>query len=264
MSTEVRNREPTADDRSGAPSVVVSAVVSAGVSAGVSTESTGTTTLDALLSAAGSGVDLSFVRVLHATFRRDFALLAEKLRATRTANGPSGAAIARWYDNLVSQLHHHHGIEDTDLLPILRAKSDDPHLLGPLDVVQHQHQEMDEILARIEDGMRGVRFDAAASEKLIAAVEELVVHLNQHLDDEERDAFPVLERLMTTEEFEQFEAAVRKKMGMRGAAVTFPWVMDGADSATRQAILGQLPLPLRLLCRFVWVPAYRRKYALPA
>ena len=229
-------------------------------------ESAETTTLDALMTVSdrSGGVDLSFVRVLHATFRRDFALLAEKLRATRDGHGPSGAALARWYDNLVTQLHHHHSIEDSELLPILRAKSDDPALNAPLDVVHRQHEEMDELLARVEDGMRGVRFEAAASEKLLAAVDELVVHLNQHLDDEERDAFPVLEKLMTTDEFERFEAAVRKQMGLRGAAVTFPWILDGADAATRQAVLGQLPLPLRLTCRFVWVPAYRRKYSLPA
>lgn len=227
----------------------------------------GVTTPGTLLTAPGQGVDLSFVRVLHATFRRDFDLLAEKLRATRgtqTGRRASGAAIARWYDMLVEQLYHHHSIEDSDLLPILRAKSDDPALNGPLDVVRHQHEEMDEILARVEEGMRGVRFEAAASEKLLSAVDELVAHLNQHLDDEERDAFPVLEKLMTTEEFEQFEAAVRKKMGLRGAAVTFPWILDGADEPTRRAVLGQLPLPMRLVCRFVWVPAYRRTYALPA
>ena len=227
-------------------------------------------TLDTLLAAPdmpGEGVDLSFVRMLHATFRRDFRVLAEKLRTTRTTapgQGPSGAAIARWYDLLVEQLHHHHSIEDSELLPILRAKSDDPALNKPLDVVRSQHDEMDEILARVEDGMRGVRFEAAASEKLIAAVDELVVHLDEHLDDEERDAFPVLEKLMTAAEFEQFEATVRKQMGLRGAAVTFPWILDGADEPTRRAVLGQLPLPLRLVCRFRWVPAYRRKYALPA
>lgn len=245
MSTEVMNRTARADE----------------VSDAVSSDAA---TLDAMLTAAGSGVDLSFVRLLHATFRRDFALLAEKLRATRSSNGPSGAAIASWYDNLVHQLHHHHAIEDADLMPILRAKSDDQQLLAPLDVVEKQHQEMDEILARVEEGMRGIRFGAVASEKLIAAVDDLVVHLNQHLDDEERDAFPLLEKLMTTEEFDRFEAAVRKKMGLRDAAVTFPWVLDGADAATRRTVLGQLPLPIRLICRFVWVPAYRRKYALPA
>jgi iron-sulfur cluster repair protein YtfE (RIC family) len=221
------------------------------------------TALETLLADENQGVDLSFVRLLHATFRRDFARLVENLRATRTGNGPSGAAIACWYDNLVAQLHHHHTIEDVDLLPILRAKSDDPQSHQPLDIVRRQHEEMDEILARVEEGMRGVRFGAAATEKLLAAVDELVSHLNQHLDDEERDAFPVLEKLMTVEEFEQFEAAVRKKLTLRDAAVTFPWVLDGADDATRKAVLGQLPLPLRLVCRFVWVPAYRRNYALP-
>jgi iron-sulfur cluster repair protein YtfE (RIC family) len=247
MPTDTMNREALADEETAA------AVI------------TDTVTLDTLLDATpGSGVDLSFVRLLHATFRRDFALLAEKLRATRAGTGPSGAAIARWYDMLIEQLHHHHSIEDTELLPILRAKSDDPQLLAPLDVVRHQHEEMDEILARVEEGMRGVRFDAAASEKLISAVDDLVVHLNQHLDDEERDAFPVLEKLMTTEEFDTFEAAVRKQMGLGGAAIAFPWILDGADADTRTAVLGQLPLPLRLLCRFVWVPAFRRKYALPA
>jgi iron-sulfur cluster repair protein YtfE (RIC family) len=226
----------------------------AAIADSVSTEHTDATTLATLLEASGSaaqGVDLSFVRMLHAKFRSDFALLAEKLRTNRAGQGPSGAAIARWYDNLVTQLHHHHSIEDTELLPILRAKSDDPALNGPLDVVRSQHDEMDEILARVEEGMRSIRFEAAASEKLIAAVDELVVHLNQHLDDEERDAFPVLEKLMTADEFEQFEAAVRKQMGLRGAAVTFPWVLDGADEPTRQAILGELPLPMRLVCRFV-------------
>jgi len=253
MLTETLNRAAIAD--------------SASTEHAESTEHADITTLDTLLEtpvSPGQGVDLFFVRMLHATFRRDFALLAEKLRATRTGEGPSGAAIARWYDHLVIQLHHHHSIEDSELLPILRAKSDDPALNGPLDVVRRQHDEMDEILARVEDGMRGVRFEAAASEKLIAAVDELVIHLNQHLDDEERDAFPVLEKLMTADEFEQFEAAVRKQMGLRGAAVTFPWVLEGADEPTRQAILGQLPVPMRLVCRFVWVPAYRRKYALPA
>jgi hemerythrin-like domain-containing protein len=229
-----------------------------------STHGAATTTLDTLLAGTGHQIDLSFVLILHKKFRRDFAVLAEKLRATRSGHGPSGAAIARWYDNLVAQLHHHHSIEDSALMPILLAKSDDPALHGPMAVVRRQHDEMDEILARVEDGMRGVRFEAAASEKLIAAVDELVEHLNAHLDDEERDAFPVVEKLMTVDEFERFEAAVRKTMGFRGAAVTFPWILDGADEETRQAVLGQLPLPLRLMCRLVWVPAYRRKYALPA
>ena len=209
-------------------------------------------------------VDLSFVLSLHGAFRRDFRALARALRATRSAGGPSGAQITRFHDMLIEQLHHHHGIEDADLMPLLAAKVRDPQMTRALETVTRQHGEMDGILARVEAGMRGVRLGEAASDELIAAVDELIAHLDEHLDDEERDAFPVLEKLMTAREFERFETAVKKKMGLRGAAVTFPWVMHGADEQTRRTVLAQLPPPLRLLCRAVWMPAFRRKYALPA
>jgi hemerythrin-like domain-containing protein len=211
-----------------------------------------------------TGVDLGFVRVLHDTFRRDFRTVASALAATRNHDGPDPQRVARFYDHLLEQLHHHHTIEDSDLIPVLSPKVTDPEMARALATVTSQHDELDAILERVELGMREVRLGNAASEKLLGAVDDLIAHLDEHLDDEERDAFPVVEKLMTAQEFEDFEKAVQKKMGLRGAAVTFPWILENADEPTRQTVLGQLPLPLRLLCRYVWVPAYRRTYALPA
>jgi hypothetical protein len=41
----------------------------------------------------------------------------------------------------------------------------------------------------------------------------------------------------------------------------FPWALSDADPDLRDRVLGNLPSPVRLLYRVVWLPRYRRRVA---
>ncbi len=208
-------------------------------------------------------VDLTIVRLIHDAFRRDFAALLAALRALPVGAKEPAQGLVRFYDHLVEQLHHHHAIEDEALVPLLAAKVErDPAAQAVLAKVAEQHRALDAVLTRVDDGMRRVRELGATGQALFSAFEDLIAHLDGHLADEERDAFPLVERLLTPTEFAQFEQATKKAMGLKGARLFFPWILETASEDDARHVLGELPAPLRLLYRKRWAPRYARDLAL--
>jgi hypothetical protein len=90
------------------------------------------------------------------------------------------------------------------------------------------------------------------------SVDALASKLTGHLGHEERDVLPLIDRSLTGAEWRAFSNDQRRRVGFRGAAQVFPWLLDGASPQQVRALLAGLPVPLRVVCRRIWQPRYAR------
>src|SRR5690349_24812811 len=69
--------------------------------------------------------DQSGMYVMHHAFRRDLAAFEAAVRATPIGDAATWRALGdRWAD-FATVLHHHHGVEDEHLWPVLLAATTD-------------------------------------------------------------------------------------------------------------------------------------------
>lgn len=192
--------------------------------------------------------DMSMMTVIHDAFRRDARRLQKTIRDGRLAGARSLWAF------LVDQLHHHHQSEDERLWPMVRAKATDPGQHAVLDAMESEHHALAEAIDAVTDALAGV-----SVQEQDAAAQAFVDVLDAHLAHEEREAVPLVERLLTQRELGKFERHQKKSMGLSGAAVFFPWLLDELDESRTRTVLAQLPLPLRRAAQGSWKRAYVRR-----
>jgi hypothetical protein len=94
-----------------------------------------------------------------------------------------------------SQVHAHHGAEDVLLFPALRAV--DPSIGPVVDRLEADHARVSDLLDAVEAAARELtETDGGdARQRVIDGLQELHVHLLEHLDYEERHAGPTMRRL---------------------------------------------------------------------
>jgi iron-sulfur cluster repair protein YtfE (RIC family) len=187
---------------------------------------------------------------LHDAFRRDLdALLA--------ASANSAAVRARW-DNFREQLHFHHVAEDEAMWPLVKAKLvANRKGLALIDAMEEEHHQIDPMLVMVGDAM-AMDSDWARVTALLSRMRDT---LEVHLAHEEADTLPLISETMTPAELGAIFTALGRKGGVKRAAVMFPWALSDADPDLRDRVLGNLPSPVRLLYRVVWLPRYRRRVA---
>ena len=107
--------------------------------------------------------------------------------------------------------------------------------------------------------------DSELTEQLSAAASELSARVGQHLEDEERNAVPIIEEHLTQQEW---AAAVKQAASfisprnLRLGIVLGGLVLDGASEEERRIILSGAPLPQRLVVQLFsarTTAAYRRR-----
>lgn len=184
-------------------------------------------------------VDFSMMYAAHDAFSRHL----ERLAAGLDQDGAAAAGVSTRWALFAKQLHIHHTTEDRSLWPRLRAAVSAPDEVAVLAAMEHEHAALDPLLAR-----RGAA----------AGVRELTAGLAAHMRHEENEALPLVETHLGPAGWAAFGRDIRKTQGFRGAAVYFPWLLDGAPDATATRVLGSVPPPIRFLYRRVWAPRYRR------
>jgi hypothetical protein len=172
-------------------------------------------------------------------------------------DGKGRAEVIERWGELRERLVRHHTAEDDDLWPVLRR-----HLTDPVD--QREVEDMVEEHQRLADRI-------AAADRAFASVDvapqpvfvDLGSALRDHLDHEERTVLPLLEQHLSRAEWRQFLVTERSRTPLRERPTFLAWVLDGAEDADREAVLGELPPPGRVVYRRVIGPRYRARHPRP-
>jgi hypothetical protein len=189
----------------------------------------------------------------HSALRRD-------LRRTRLVlgEGASRARKARLGRHLlwvIEQLRWHHEGEDVELWPFLAER--DARLHQSLGEMQAEHGAIDRPLAALESAARGLVTGWGDGATVITALDELEPPLLAHLRHEEEQLLPQVTRLMTQQEWDDFQ----QRGWIRGntpnqTARFLAWLVDRADWKPDQVRRLGLPWPayalvIKPLCAFV-------------
>lgn len=87
---------------------------------------------------------------------------------------------------------------------------------------------------------------------------ELHERLNAHLDREEAHAVPLIRRHITVAEWEALAKRAAKETG-RNIPKVYGRYASAVDDEQVKAALRTVPVPVRVLFRLVWQPAYNRR-----
>jgi hypothetical protein len=193
--------------------------------------------------------DLRGFLLAHAGFRTEYGRLAVAAAAVRDAG--HAALIEDQLRMVTDHLEHHHGDEDAWMWPLLRSRQ--PSAVAALDALEEQHEHLDPLLRQVRDANRGMP-------DRVEAMWQLHRLLNIHLDQEERDAVPILRAVVLPDEFKAAADRALASVPKREIPVLFGWMASCGTPEQVASVLTTFPLPVRLLFRLVWWPAYRRRY----
>jgi hemerythrin-like domain-containing protein len=192
--------------------------------------------------------DLGFMRAIHAGFRRDAARLESIAPQLERGDGAPAAAPKGWA-TFRQTLHVHHTAEDDDLWPVLQSHLTDQADRHQLDLMVEEHLGLTAAIEAVDAALTsGVGVTAAAG--------RLSEVLRGHLDHEEQQVFPLLERYLSRREWRRFLLTERGRRRPRERPEFLMWVLDDASDEDAAAVLTELPRPAHLVYRFILRPRY--------
>jgi hypothetical protein len=98
----------------------------------------------------------------------------------------------------------------------------------------------------------------ATGDALSAAVRDAAVVIAAHLDEEERDVVPLIAEYVTVAEWDDFGKAAFAKFTPSQRFLAMGQMLEVATPAEATAMLGDLPLPVRVIWTLVGKRKYRR------
>jgi hypothetical protein len=197
-------------------------------------------------------LDFTVMYAAHDAFRRD----TDRLRDAAAAHATQDPSVLSGWQTFKRQLAIHHAAEDTALWPKLRAalvrNAADTIVL---DVMQEQHRRLEALLAAVDEALRDGDHTALA-----LGAEELAAALDDHLEQEEELALPLIQAMLTEQDWAAFDTTARRLQGRRGIAVFLPWLLDGTPLSEQRRLLSLLPARIRVGYRALWRPRYLAKH----
>lgn len=166
-------------------------------------------------------IDFTSMEIFHHALRRDLAALTAEFDR-------------EVWRNFAFQLHFHHVSEDRLLWPVVQAKLKEPADLALLDELEAEHGKIDPLLAEV---------GAAPDGDVRGPLAELAHALDDHLGHEERDGLPLIDAVLTQQEWDAYVEAVRAQDGdlAQNPAVFLPWLLKDAPDELRGRMLAGIP-----------------------
>ncbi|HEX8345989.1 MAG TPA: hemerythrin domain-containing protein [Actinoplanes sp.] len=196
-------------------------------------------TLPGQAATAEGPVDLTAMFVMHHAFRRDLNAFVAAAHRTPAGDTPTWRALHQRWEMFGRFLHHHHSGEDAGLWPMLMDRADAAGRTV-LAAMEAEHADIDPLLAKCSAGFATLasRVDedtrAALQVRLVAARELLEAHLRH----EEGEALPLVQSLLTPEDWHRLdEEHFKPAYGPREMLAVLPWVLYELPAPARRRIL---------------------------
>ena len=210
-------------------------------------------------------LDMTGMYGMHYAFRRDLHDFVGAVRHTPVGELVVWTALQERWARFFEVLHHHHEAEDRHIWPVTRGRAtahgrlDD---VAVLDSMEADHEQIDPALQACTDAFAAMVDHPCADHRNALDIEVTEVHelLVSHLAREEREAIPLIQELMTPEEWDASEKAIAKEYGLRIVPFAVPWVFKGLSADKAAQVEPLLDLPQRLLKRIL-EPRFLRREA---
>jgi hypothetical protein len=197
------------------------------------------------------------VVVIHRLFRRLFADAPGLVRDVDAGDVRRAKYLAKHLHGITALLHVHHRTEDDYFWDRMTERA--PACGLHVALMRRQHGAVSDRLDVI-DGLIdqwSPRADAATAALLAAELDEVDRLLAEHLADEERDAFPVLDAILSDEEWDDIHRHARRHKPPLPIFVLLGLMIDSVPAAERDEWFAtQLPAPIRA----AYLIAGRRQY----
>ena len=206
--------------------------------------------------------DTRMMGVVHSAMRRDLVRTRLVLTGAQPVEDARRRAIAGHLRWMMDFLHHHHEGEDTGLYPMVRAK--DPALVPVLDKMDAEHRAIHPGMAAVDEAAAAWEQDPDRRADVLGALDQLEASLLPHLEQEERDMMPLVQRTITHREWRDWDEATNVRSKPKPQLATEGhWLLDNLDPASRDLVVHLVPpVPRFLLVRLMGGPYRARRRAM--
>jgi iron-sulfur cluster repair protein YtfE (RIC family) len=169
----------------------------------------GTPTKENVMTAPATTPDLLGMRLAHRMMRGDLHRLTavtERVAAGATYSAASRKALVSWVRTLCHEIHHHHTVEDELTWPLIARSAGTAVDLAPL---SDDHAALDPLLDEIRAAADELAATGSAG-RLAAALARVRDELDEHIETEEAELFPVIERYVPVAGWLEMEKKLRK------------------------------------------------------
>lgn len=151
------------------------------------------------------------IRITHRAMRADIRRLARLMdEITAGDDRPDAArlaAIATFATKLCDGICHHHQAEDNVLWPVLMRSAGAEVDLSDL---SDDHAQLDPLLEEVCWSATRLGKDPEAARRMAKALGTLADLLDEHIEEEERLLFPIIDKYVSEQDWETVENEVRK------------------------------------------------------
>jgi hypothetical protein len=191
--------------------------------------------------------DLTMYRIVHRAIRHGATDIADAAGAAATAEPARRTAFARYWKGYAGEVLHHHSVEDDIFFPALVERV--PVAAEMIERTDADHQHLDELMTAIDAAVAALEAGRPGPE-LVTLTRELDDHMTAHLDFEDSDILPLLERHFDKDEYDAMDARAVKSAGL-GAQMMFslPMIVGAMTPEERAVFVPTAPVPLRVLYR---------------
>ena len=196
---------------------------------------------------------------LHSFFRREFRLAGGVVRRVAEGDAARAQVVADHVELCTRTLHHHHTAEDDLIWPKLLQRV--PEELAPIvRLMEAQHGRVDALIGEIEE-LRprwAATGGAADRDRLADLLDQLYVHLCEHLEAEEERVLPIIARNITEEEWHEVGERARKSNRKDQMSLVLGMLQYDGDPEAIAMMLAAAPAPVRYIVPKLSRRAFRK------
>lgn len=196
---------------------------------------------------AAPTADLRGYRAIHVALRDAAHAMAVASSSLHAGDRKRLAAFRAYWKGYAGEVLAHHTTEDDVVFPELVARV--PSLAPLMERADADHHHLDELMEDVTAALAAIA-DGAPSDRATGLLREVADHMDEHLGMEDRDFLPVIEVTFSAEEYAALEEKALEIIGIGSqAAFTIPFIARSVDDETRAALLGDAPLPVKVILR---------------